>query len=192
LTRSTPDFNARNVEASNAFVGNEAGVVAPIEMEYQDVDRDSLQDLRLYYDAESAREILAGDGVTAGLRYGVRRGDSYLVADIFALGTPIAIRTSGATADAGEIAVVSPRPNPFRSSTTIHYSVRGTGGRVKIVVHDASGRFVRTLIDATQAPGVHMVTWDGRHEEGARAVTGVYFLRADVAGRRHSDRLIRG
>lgn len=69
------------------------------------------------------------------------------------------------------------RPTPFRASTVIAYEVFATE-RVDLVVYDAMGRTVRTLVnDAVQMPGAYTITWDGRDDAGRNAPSGVYFYR---------------
>ncbi|MFM8560426.1 MAG: cytochrome c peroxidase, partial [bacterium] len=69
------------------------------------------------------------------------------------------------------------RPTPFRASTVIAYEVFAAE-RVDLVVYDAMGRTVRTLVnDAVQLPGAYTITWDGRDDAGRAAPSGVYFYR---------------
>ncbi|MGH2570547.1 MAG: aryl-sulfate sulfotransferase, partial [bacterium] len=70
-------------------------------------------------------------------------------------------------------------PNPFRTRTMIHYDLR-QGGRVRLTVHDVSGRRVATLVDAHRDPGYWSVDWDGRDGRGIRAAAGVYFYRLEA------------
>ncbi len=52
------------------------------------------------------------------------------------------------------------RPNPFNPSTNITFSL-GLDGPTRLVVYDASGRQVATLIDAEyMKPGLYEVSWD--------------------------------
>jgi hypothetical protein len=68
-------------------------------------------------------------------------------------------------------------PNPFNATTEIHYWVPGSaGGRgVELVIYDASGRMVRSLVDREIPPGTHTAMWDGRDDRGADVASGVYF-----------------
>ena len=51
-------------------------------------------------------------------------------------------------------------------------------GRLRVTVHDVTGRRVRVLSDGRAArPGPWTLTWDGRDESGRRVPPGVYFLR---------------
>ncbi|MEZ4654553.1 MAG: FlgD immunoglobulin-like domain containing protein [Candidatus Eisenbacteria bacterium] len=75
-------------------------------------------------------------------------------------------------------------PNPFGASTTIacaRFRVRSPS-RARVVVLDAGGRSIRTLVDATRQPDQYQVTWDGQDDLGHRVASGAYFVRMDVAG----------
>ena len=74
-------------------------------------------------------------------------------------------------------------PNPFRGATEIRFALRQETP-VRLVVYDAAGRRVRTLLrEGACPPGIHTVAWDGRDEHGTAAATGTYFVRVQV-GRR--------
>jgi beta-glucanase (GH16 family) len=65
-------------------------------------------------------------------------------------------------------------PNPFNPTTMIEFEL-AQAGPVRLVVHDAAGRRIATLLDGTRNAGVHRVQWDGRDAEGSRVASGVYF-----------------
>jgi hypothetical protein len=73
------------------------------------------------------------------------------------------------------------RPNPFRGKTTIHFAIP-RGGTVRLTVHDASGRIVRTLADGAFEPGRYTRVWDGRGASGQRSSPGVYLVRMQADG----------
>ena len=81
-------------------------------------------------------------------------------------------------------------PNPFRTSTTIAYEVEQPGP-VTIIVYDALGRKVKTLVDAQQPMGVHQVVWDGRDGGGQAVAAGTYFYRLRVGEAVMSKQTIR-
>ncbi len=70
-------------------------------------------------------------------------------------------------------------PNPFNAQTRIHYELF-RAVRVRIVVYDALGRRVRTLVDVFQSPGDHDLVWDGRDESGHKLTNGSYFYLMDI------------
>lgn len=67
--------------------------------------------------------------------------------------------------------------NPFTAHTSVSYTLPGPG-TVKLIVLDAQGRVVRTLVDGQQdGPRWYTVEWDGT-DDGRRVVpNGVYFFR---------------
>jgi len=69
-------------------------------------------------------------------------------------------------------------PNPFSESTVIEYKL-SVPIRVRLEVYDKVGRFVRTLVDATQTPGFHEVEWDGLGDDQTKVPAGVYILRLE-------------
>jgi hypothetical protein len=80
-------------------------------------------------------------------------------------------------------------PNPFNPSTMIEYSL-AVDGPVKLTVLDAQGRHVRTLVAAVQSAGPHAARWDGRHESGARAASGVYLYQLEANGERQTRKML--
>jgi hypothetical protein len=86
----------------------------------------------------------------------------------------------GATAQAVDLPLYRPMPNPFSDGMHMAYAVGPEGARVRISVYDVSGRRVRSMADGEQAPGSHLVAWDGRDDQGMRMRGGVYFVHAQV------------
>ena len=64
-------------------------------------------------------------------------------------------------------------PNPFRNTTSIHFSL-GAPGAVRVAIYDMRGRLVRTLAAEGFKSGAHAISWDGRDESGRAASSGVY------------------
>ena len=58
----------------------------------------------------------------------------------------------------------------------LSFSLKRTD-RVRISVHDVSGRRVRTLVNRTLRAGEHAEGWDGRDDRGTPVATGVYLYR---------------
>jgi hypothetical protein len=72
-------------------------------------------------------------------------------------------------------------PNPFNPSTTIKYDLP-KHAEVKLVVYNAFGQKVRTLVDnAQQEAGYHQIVWNGTNDAGHPVATGVYFYKL-IAG----------
>lgn len=69
-------------------------------------------------------------------------------------------------------ALAPARPNPFNASTLISYSV-GSPGHVSLIVCNALGQVVDTLVDRVQPSGSYSVSW----EPAAGVSSGVYLAR---------------
>ena len=68
-------------------------------------------------------------------------------------------------------------PNPFNPETHIHFELGGQE-MVKLIIYDALGRQVRTLVNGqSYTPGFHAVNWDGRDNNGQSVPSGVYIYR---------------
>lgn len=80
------------------------------------------------------------------------------------------------TIPALEASLEQNHPNPFNPSTTIRFSLPSRQ-RATLVVHDSSGRLVRTLMDGVVDAGTSSVEWNGRNETGTAVTSGVYFYR---------------
>jgi hypothetical protein len=65
-------------------------------------------------------------------------------------------------------------PNPFNATTTIWYKLAHSA-QVKLVVYNALGQKIRTIVESYQAAGPHVQRWDGRADNGFTVATGVYF-----------------
>lgn len=67
-------------------------------------------------------------------------------------------------------------PNPFNPETVIRYAVASREAiGTRLVVFNALGQRVRTLLDEPQAAGFHSVVWDGRDDHGRKLSSGIYF-----------------
>jgi cytochrome c peroxidase len=79
----------------------------------------------------------------------------------------------------GGLAVHPAFPNPFGPNTTLRWSLTESRD-VTVTLYDVSGRRVRRLMSARQAPGEHQVTWDGTDRIGKRRSAGVYLYRVEA------------
>lgn len=87
------------------------------------------------------------------------------------------------------LTLAEPSPNPFNPRTTLRFAIPEPGP-VRLRLHDAMGRVVRTLVDRSIATtGWHDVTWDGRDDSGGRVASGVYFARVEAVGEVRTARL---
>ena len=80
-------------------------------------------------------------------------------------------------------------PNPFNHSTQIAYRM-ATHGMVRLVVYNASGQPVRTLVKGVQAPGYYKILWNARDNQGGMVASGVYITRMYYPGGVEARRLL--
>lgn len=83
--------------------------------------------------------------------------------------------------DAGRLAL-SVWPSPFAASTRVRFTLP-RAARATVCVYGVDGRQVRALAAGEFAAGAHDLVWDGTTVAGARASSGVYWIRVtDPAG----------
>jgi hypothetical protein len=73
-------------------------------------------------------------------------------------------------------------PNPFNQQTTIPYTL-AERSQVRLVIYNALGQVVRTLVEDTQEAGDQEVVWDGQDQAGQEVASGVYVCRLEVVGK---------
>lgn len=109
--------------------------------------------------------------------------------DLYAQRVPFAVTLD--TPSALPLGVsLSAVPEPLRGRTELGFDLP-RAGRVELVMHDAAGRRVRTLLRGSLAPGPQRVAWDGRDDQGAPLPGGVYFARVTLDGRSVGSRTVR-
>ncbi len=119
------------------------------------------------------------DAGAPGAYYKLSAVDVHGNESIFAVVGPGA--TTDAPADLPLVVALGPMtPNPSREGSSLRLALPRASG-VRLAVHDARGRLVRTLVDAALEPGVHTVRWDGKDDAGRRLPNGLYFTRL-IAG----------
>ncbi|MBN2415825.1 choice-of-anchor D domain-containing protein [bacterium] len=67
-------------------------------------------------------------------------------------------------------------PNPFNPETTIAFSIPGKTN-VELIVYNALGQKVRTLVDEVKKAGEYQVLWNGRDGNDRAVASGVYICR---------------
>jgi hypothetical protein len=81
-------------------------------------------------------------------------------------------------------------PNPFTGRAALTFQL-ARGGDVELGIYDVLGRRLRSLSRTGLGPGEHVLTWDGRDEQGHAAPAGVYLARYRVGEVAGSTRLVR-
>jgi len=67
-------------------------------------------------------------------------------------------------------------PNPFNPETNVKYQLP-EAGNVSMVVYNAVGQKIRTLVNKHKQAGSYTVTWDGCNDMGLQVGSGIYFIR---------------
>jgi len=67
-------------------------------------------------------------------------------------------------------------PNPFNTSTMIHYMVERES-RISLVIVNTNGSQLKTLVSGKRAAGIYSVRWDGRDNRGKQLPEGIYVAR---------------
>ena len=71
-------------------------------------------------------------------------------------------------------------PNPFNPTTSIPLGLPRQG-EVNLDVFDVLGQKIRTLVDDGMAAGFHLISWDGRDDDGRQVGAGMYLYRLKVS-----------
>jgi hypothetical protein len=80
-------------------------------------------------------------------------------------------------------------PNPFANSMTLPYTMNFKS-TLAVDVFDVAGRHVRRLFAGTAFPGDDAVIWNGSTQHGARAPSGVYFIRFSTPSTKQSAKVV--
>ena len=79
------------------------------------------------------------------------------------------------TAAPAQFSLHYPAPNPFNPATEIVFELPSSGP-VELVVTNAIGQHVRTLVTGVGTQGVHRVTWNGLDDAGRAVASGSYMI----------------
>jgi glucose/arabinose dehydrogenase len=103
------------------------------------------------------------------------------------------IRYVGPTTDVlpggGAGLALAAAPNPFRGSVALSFRIE-SAQRVRLTLHDLSGRLVRVLHDG-DAAGEVRIAWDGADASGRAVAPGVYLATLERGGSGESVRVLR-
>ena len=70
-------------------------------------------------------------------------------------------------------------PNPFNPTTTVNYGLN-SDAKVSLVIYNAKGQKVKTLVNEKQNAGRHHILWNGQDDHGKQVSSGIYFFRMDA------------
>lgn len=143
-----------------------------------------------------------------GRKYHITR--KFLLFDVDCVSIPGRCNTTSVSANSNPshlprtLALHQNYPNPFAysgngsssgspSGTTIRYEIPQTSNstqHVELSIYNTQGQLVRTLVDATKAPGNYTSTWDVRNARGEHVPSGVYIYRVKAGAWRMARRLV--
>lgn len=72
-------------------------------------------------------------------------------------------------------------PNPFNPATEITYSLEKPC-RVQLEIFNLTGQKIKTLVNATQPRGQHLVIWNGDNDQNHPVASGIYFYQLTLHG----------
>jgi hypothetical protein len=181
--------------AFESFDAKQVGSSVDIRWELK--SDEAMESFTLYRRAGTGTESLIAQGRVDGV------SGSYVDRSIDPGATykyELLIRTTAGNEFRSQMATVSTRaleltlyqnqPNPFNPETTIRYDLPAGATRVRLLIADANGRRVRTLIDETQSGGTRSVVWNGRDDGGNPVSSGVYFYVLDAGKQRLTKKLV--
>lgn len=76
---------------------------------------------------------------------------------------------------ASSYALTEPYPNPFNATMVCRVTVSDPT-EAEVVLYNARGQLVATLLKGTLAPGEHLVRWNGTDDTGVAMASGTYFI----------------
>ncbi len=95
--------------------------------------------------------------------------------------TPVVTRASSIPAT---LALEPNYPNPFNHQTVISYGL-AEAGQVSLRIFDLQGRIVHQLVDAYQAAGKYVLTWNGLDFRSENLAAGIYYYQLQVRTSKH-------
>ncbi len=114
--------------------------------------------------------------------FGVDEDDELYIASLFGTIYRFVDTATGVDGRAPATSTLVAEPNPFQTSTTLHFESPATG-TATVDIYDVRGRRVRTLSTESRDVRTGQVTWNGTDDAGGELVSGVYFARLSVDGR---------
>ncbi len=118
--------------------------------------------------------VFVDDQVEAGGRYYYKLEDIDNTGQITLHG-PVSVEIAAPQ----EFVLQQNYPNPFNPTTQIRYELP-KAGHVVLSIFNSLGQEVRRLVDREQPAGYHLVTWNGRDQNGKPVPSGVYHYRLQV------------
>ena len=80
-------------------------------------------------------------------------------------------------------------PNPFNASTQVGYALAAESN-IELLIYNALGQQVRTLVRTRRVAGNYRVNWDGRDDSGLELASGPYLLVMRAGGFRQAVKML--
>ena len=97
---------------------------------------------------------------------------------------------AGGGSGASPVIRFAPRGNPTHTTATVTLVLNKPIASGLLEVYDVAGSRARVLYSGPLGAGSHNLAWDGRRENGARAHTGLYLVRARLDGHEQVTRFV--
>ncbi|MFT5089757.1 MAG: hypothetical protein ACI906_003501 [Candidatus Latescibacterota bacterium] len=123
--------------------------------------------------------------------FGALRGTAYLADIEIVAATPptdTAIAVSP-TITPPSFSLAQNFPNPFNSSTSIHYAL-STRQHVELAVYNVAGQKLVELDRGERAPGRYVVSWNGRDAQGSPVASGLYLYQLGTKDQQQTRKLL--
>jgi hypothetical protein len=82
------------------------------------------------------------------------------------------------------------KPNPFSKGVTNISFVLASPANTALKIYDASGRLIKTLVNAQLEQGMHNYVWNGKDQNNRAVAEGVYFYTLQADNYRQTKKLI--
>jgi len=120
---------------------------------------------------------------------GTLSGGTYSLSGGFWGGSPSLVGVDDPPAAELAFALHGAMPNPTTASTVLRFDLP-RAANASMVIYDAAGRMVRTLVRGAVAAGQHRETWNGTDDSGRAVGAGVYFVRLEAEGLNARRRIV--
>jgi hypothetical protein len=124
---------------------------------------------------------LSGNGVTSV--------SNVILRDMGNNDVPFVLNKEEVAALPSEFSLIGATPNPFNATTAINFSVPYEA-KVRIEIHDLTGRTIATLVDNEFEAGRHSIIWNGSDNSGGTVSSGTYIVRMSTEDFSTSSRII--
>jgi len=78
-------------------------------------------------------------------------------------------------------------PNPFNPNTNIAFTITESSAFVNLVIYNAKGQKIKTLINEQMNSGSHIAKWDGTNDSNLPVSSGIYFGKFDTSTAENSS-----